>query len=214
MLKPKWDLVLVDEVHHARRKEFGIRARRPNHLLQLLGGDGKRPGLKDRARCLYLLTATPMQVNPVEVWDLLKLLGLEGRWGASEEHFLRFFEEIRNPFGQRDWPFLLRMVKDHLETGGEIDPAFAEAASRKLGPVTWNAVRTLPDTIKARGAIHGLDQTARRVLGDMIRHHTPIRTFVWRNGRELLHRYRDRGILKERVPRRDPTNDWIEFTPG
>lgn len=77
VLKPEWDLVLVDEAHHARRREFGTRVRRPNHLLQLLADHGKLPGLKDRTRCLYLLTATPMQVDPVEVWDLLKLLGLE-----------------------------------------------------------------------------------------------------------------------------------------
>ena len=213
ILQPKWDLILVDEAHHARRKEFGIRSRRPNHLLQLLGGHGRRPGLKDRTRCLYLLTATPMQVDPIEVWDLLKLLGLAGRWGASEEYFLSFFEESRSPFGQRDWPFLLSMTKDYLETGGEIAPEFAEEARNKLGPVTWNAVRSLPETIKSRAAIGALHATARSVLSDMIRHHTPIRTYVWRNGRNLLRRYRERGILTERVPTRNPHNEWIEFTP-
>ena len=213
VLKPKWDLVLVDEAHHARRKEFGTRAQRPNHLLQLLGGHGKCPGLKDRTRCLYLLTATPMQVNPIEVWDLLKLLGLEGRWGASEENFLRFFEELGTPFGKRDWSFLLEMTKDYLKTGGQLDPAFEEKASRKLGPVAWNAVKALPTTIKAAATIRALDRPARTVLSDMIRHHTPIRTFVWRNGRDLLHRYRERGILSERVPTRKPTNEWIGFAP-
>ena len=213
VLQPKWDLVLVDEAHHARRKEFGARSRRPNHLLQLLGGHGRRPGLKDRTRCLYLLTATPMQVDPIEVWDLLKLLGLAGRWGAGEDHFLRFFEESRSPFGQRDWPFLLSMTKDYLETGGEIGPDFAGEARNKLGPVTWNAVRNLPHTIKSRAAIGALDATARSVLNDMIRHHTPIRSYVWRNGRNLLRRYRERGILTERVPTRNPRNEWIEFTP-
>ena len=213
VLQPKWDLVLVDEAHHARRKEFGTRSRRPNHLLQLLGGHGRRPGLKDRTRCLYLLTATPMQVDPIEVWDLLKLLGLAGRWGASEDHFLRFFEESRSPFGQRDWPFLLSMTKDYLETGGEIGSDFAGEARNKLGPVTWNTVRNLPHTIKRRAAIGALDATARSVLNDMIRHHTPIRSYVWRNGRNLLRRYRERGILTERVPTRNPHNEWIEFTP-
>ena len=47
----------------------------------------------------------------------------------------------------------------------------------------------------------------------MVRHHTPIRTFVWRNGRGLLMRYRERGILTERVPKRKPKNEWIAFTP-
>ena len=213
VLEPQWDLVLVDEAHHARRKEFGTRSRRPNHLLQLLGGHGKRPGLKDRTRCLYLLTATPMQVHPVEVWDLLKLLGLESRWGADEENLLRFFEEVRNPYRQRDWPFLLGMSKDFLMTGGEIDPAFEERARSRLGPVAWNTVKTLPDTIKSRATIEALDAEARSVLSDMIRHHTPIRTFIWRNGRGLLRRYRRRGILSQPVPKRKPTNEWIEFTP-
>ena len=133
VLQPEWDLVLVDEAHHARRKEFGDKARRPSHLLQLLGGHGGRQGLKDRTRCLYLLTATPMQVHPLEVWDLSKLLGLEGRWGASEQNFLRFFEEVRSPFVQRDWSFLVGMMKDFLEAGGQIDPAFADKASQTFG---------------------------------------------------------------------------------
>ena len=213
VLKPEWDLVLVDEAHHARRREFGIRSRRPNHLLQLLGGHGNRPGLKDRARCLYLLTATPMQVNPVEVWDLLKLLGLEGRWGADEEKFVRFFQEARKPLGQRNWQFLLEMIRDFFETGGDLDPAFEEKASHRLGPVSWNTVKALPRTIKAPAKIRALATSERAVLADMIRHHTPIRTFLWRNGRGLLRRYRERGLLTERVPKRKPRNEWITFTP-
>ncbi|MGH7647798.1 MAG: hypothetical protein ACREND_06750 [Gemmatimonadaceae bacterium] len=42
-----------------------------------------------------LLTATPMQVHPVELWDLLDLLGLSAAWDQS--HFLRFFELIGKP---------------------------------------------------------------------------------------------------------------------
>ena len=213
VLKPEWDLVLVDEAHHARRREFGTRVRRPNHLLQLLAGHGKHPGLKDRTCCLYLLTATPMQVDPVEVWDLLKLLGLEGRWGAGEDYFLRFFEELRMPPGQRDWSFLLEMTRDYIETGGRFDPVFEKKASRRLGPVSWNTVKALPETIKAPAKVRALEPAAREVLGKMVRHHTPIRTFVWRNGRGLLRRYRERGILTERVPKRKPKNEWIAFTP-
>ncbi len=70
-----WDLVLVDEAHHARRRDFLDQATyRPNRLLDLLN---------DLQRCtsgLILMTATPMQVDPIEVWDLLNLLGLSGEW--------------------------------------------------------------------------------------------------------------------------------------
>ena len=48
--------------------------------------------LKDRTQALALLTATPMQVHTVEVWDLLDLLGLPREWTAQA--FLKFFDDV------------------------------------------------------------------------------------------------------------------------
>ena len=118
-----WDLIIVDEAHHARRKDFLSDRYRPNRLLELLAGTRDRPGLKEKTRSLYLLTATPMQVHPVEVWDLLKVLGIGGRWGAAQDNFLNFFKELRLSVKVRNWDFLLTMVRDYLEAGGTIDPA-------------------------------------------------------------------------------------------
>ena len=80
-----WDLVLVDEAHHARRRDPASEGYRPNRLLELLAGriahDGRSTdagdgrGLVHRSRCLWLLTATPMQIHPAELWDLLGLVG-------------------------------------------------------------------------------------------------------------------------------------------
>ncbi|KAF0116650.1 MAG: helicase domain-containing protein, partial [Rhodospirillaceae bacterium] len=42
---------------------------------------------------MLLLTATPMQVDPVEVWDLLDLLGMPPEW--TGEAFVRFFDEAK-----------------------------------------------------------------------------------------------------------------------
>ena len=68
-----WDLVVLDEAHHARRRAAGsAREGGANALLRLMRE------LKERTEGLVLLTATPMQVHPVEVWDLLNLLGLAG----------------------------------------------------------------------------------------------------------------------------------------
>src|SRR5690606_23058395 len=70
-----WDLLVADEAHHARRKSPGTAQEGgPNNLLRLL------QELRPKCRSLLLLTATPMQVHPVELWDLLKLLGLPKRW--------------------------------------------------------------------------------------------------------------------------------------
>ena len=55
-----WDLVVLDEAHHARRRSAGAAAKEggPNALLDLMRS------LKERTQGLVLLTATPMQVHP------------------------------------------------------------------------------------------------------------------------------------------------------
>ena len=85
-----WDLIVLDEAHHARRRAAGSPLEGgPNALLRLMRE------LKSRTQGLLLLTATPMQVHPVEVWDLLNLLGLPPEWSSGA--FLDFFEAIEQP---------------------------------------------------------------------------------------------------------------------
>ena len=97
-----WDLVVLDEAHHARRRAAGSQQEGgPNALLRLM------QGLKERAQGLVLLTATPMQVHPVEVWDLLNLLGLPPEW--TDKAFLGFFDDIEQPNPSSD--ALDRMAK-------------------------------------------------------------------------------------------------------
>ena len=85
-----WDLVVLDEAHHARRRAAGSpQEGGPNALLRLM------QKLKNRTQGLIFLTATPMQVHPIEVWDLLNLLGLPPEWTAKA--FLNFFDDIEQP---------------------------------------------------------------------------------------------------------------------
>jgi hypothetical protein len=69
-----WDLVVLDEAHHARRKSPQERKETPNRLLELMGK------LQEKTKSLILLSATPMQIDAIEVFDLLNLLGLRGHW--------------------------------------------------------------------------------------------------------------------------------------
>jgi ERCC4-related helicase len=209
-----WDLIIVDEAHHARRKDFLSDRYRPNRLLELLAGTRERPGLKEKTRSLYLLTATPMQVHPVEVWDLLKVLGVGGRWGASQDNFLNFFKELRLSVKERNWDFLLTMVRDYLEAGGTIDPAFCETAERELGFIESDIVKGLPFSNKRQNALSQLSQSGLAFLHEMVRYHTPIRSFVWRNTRNLLRKYREKGLLKADISRREPRNQWVELKEG
>lgn len=82
-----WDLVVLDEAHHARRRGAGTAQESgPNALLRLVRD------LRNRTDGLLLLTATPLQVHPVELWDLLSRLGLPPAW--TEQTFARFLQEI------------------------------------------------------------------------------------------------------------------------
>ena len=196
-----WDLLVVDEAHHARRKDFLQPTYRPNRLLGLLNDLKER----DKYAGLLLLTATPMQINPLEVWDLLTVLGVGGRWGADESAFLRFFGEMRKPFGQADWDFVFDMVGDYLEAGGELDPVFREQVAADIGPVKWATLEELPRRHGERTALlKQLGPKARPHVIEMARRHTPLSRAIYRNTRDLLRKYREKGILRESVPTRRP----------
>lgn len=207
-----WDLVVVDEAHHARRKDFLNKEQfRPNRLLELLGGTEGRPGLAGKTRGLLLLTATPMQVDAVEVFDLLKMLGMGGRWGV-EGSFLRYFEELRQPFEDIDWSFILGMLDDYFTTGGDWDDAFCRVAEGRVGPVAWDQIRRLPRSRNSESVIRQLDGQAQGVLRQLAGRHTPLRRHVFRNTRTLLRKYREQGLLKENIPDRKPRPEWIPMT--
>ena len=50
-------------------------------------------------------------------------------------------------------------------------------------------------------------------MRELARRHTPLRRYVFRNTRELLRVYRQKGLLKENIPYRDPRRVWIELRP-
>ena len=118
----RFECVILDEAHRARRRNFspGRRAfapARPNNLLKFLRE------ISPRTKSLLLATATPVQLHPVEAYDLLDalacgshaVLGSPGsRWrnaGASIDlllgntpppaDFHERWEWLRNPFPPR-----------------------------------------------------------------------------------------------------------------
>ena len=200
-----WDLVIVDEAHHARRRDFqDLDHYRPNRLLELLDR------LQTRTRGLILLTATPMQVHPIEVWDLLNLLGLGDEWGGDGRAFLRFYEQLRLPPDRADWTFLIRLLRAELaQSGGNLDPRFEAKAVRQLGPVDWERVQNLLDDSNPARAFRALPSEAKAVALELARRHTPLRRLVLRNTRQLLREYARRGLLRAEVPTRDPQPIWV-----
>ena len=200
-----WDLVVLDEAHHARRRAAGApQEGGPNALLRLMRG------LAGRTRGLVLLTATPMQVHPIEVWDLLHLLGLPPEWTA--EAFLRFFEDLEQPSPSAQaldrMAGLFRAVE---RAYGEVAAADAQrltALSRLKANKVLRALRD-PASIPRRQ----LETGERRAALRIVRAHTPIRRLVSRHTRALLRRYFEAGTLTTPIADRSVDDRFIDLTP-
>jgi hypothetical protein len=67
-----YECIIVDESHKARRKRFGNNAweekPEPNKLMQYL------LDISPQTKSMLLGTATPVQLDPIEAWDLLNIL--------------------------------------------------------------------------------------------------------------------------------------------
>ena len=183
---PRWDLVVLDEAHHARRSGAGSRKRGgPNRLLRLMRG------LAGRTDGLLLLTATPMQVDAVELWDLLALLGLPDEW--SEEAFLRFFEDAGHPNPTRE--MLARMAALFRSAERAWGGTDREEVHRRTGLSPFGAKKVL-DRLRDReatGPLVALSVPERRAAVSTMRAGSPVRRLVSRNTRDLLRRYAAAG---------------------
>lgn len=72
LLGLEYDCIILDEAHRARRRNLGehrdAEAPDPNNLLRFMYQ------IAERTRSLLLATATPVQLRPIEAWDLLDVL--------------------------------------------------------------------------------------------------------------------------------------------
>ena len=200
-----WDLVVLDEAHHARRRAAGApQEGGPNALLRLMRG------LAGRTQGLVLLTATPMQVHPVEVWDLLDLLGLPPEWSA--EAFLRFFEDLEQPSPSSQALDRMSGLFQAVERSyGEVATEDAQrltALSRFKANKVLRALRD-PASIPRRQ----LETEERRAALRIVQAHTPIRRLVSRHTRELLRRYFKAGTLTTPIADRSVDDSFIDMTP-
>ena len=145
LLSRRYTCVIVDEAHRARRSkvpkvdasatEIDERAE-PNNLMAFL----REIGL--RTKSMLLATATPVQLHPVEAWDLLDILSCgndgvlggatrTGKWyqpsrclsiATGLEHvppddMRDGWEFVRDPLPSRYEDPALRRIRDYLQAG-------------------------------------------------------------------------------------------------
>ncbi|MCB2413083.1 DEAD/DEAH box helicase family protein [Demequina sp. TTPB684] len=207
-----WDVVLVDEAHHARRR--GSKPTdTPNSLLALL------QEMRDREmwRALYLATATPMQMNPHEAWDLISLLGLKGRWGVSADDFIRYFKLLAIDPMHRHWDLLCAMLEDYFsDPQAERDTDLEQQIDDALGWTGAYAVTALAGNSPSADLKAKFPNETSEWMDKWLRRHTPMRDRVFRNTRTTMREYQAEGIIPDDVviPYRHVKDEFIPLEPN
>ncbi|WP_027363589.1 helicase-related protein [Desulfotruncus alcoholivorax] len=191
-----YDIVLVDEAHAARRRNPG-------------GGPGAHPDfvhlytavrdfVRNKARGLWLATATPMQINAVEVCDLLALTNRVGAFQHDPTLALQYYEVMgklvhgQDP-GESEWEFLRRAV----------------SAIQDQDPVLWRFLEEIVVDGRIRAVVRQWLEYGRIPRGrdrDLVRRlifsASPLARVMLRHTRRLLEVYRDSGQLQQNLARR------------
>ena len=191
-----FDIALIDEAHYARRKNprNGTRSHpRFGGLYQTI-----QDTLRRRSASLWLATATPMQLDWIEVFDLLQLTNRVGAFQYDPSLTWSYYEALGKlvhgeNIGHDDWDFLRRSTD----------------ALKKHDPFLWGFLQ--------RAVIDGRIQiTVRRWLDNghvpvgrdrsliqrLIFSAAPLSRVMLRHTRRLLEIYRDNEMLKANLPRR------------
>ncbi|MCL6638541.1 MAG: helicase [Firmicutes bacterium] len=204
----RFDIALVDEAHAIRRRNpSGGLAANPDYgyLYQAV-----RDHLRKQARSLWLATATPMQINPVEVSDLLALTNRVGAFQFDPMLVQQYYEILgklvyRQKINDQEWGFLQRALQ----------------AVRAQDPLLWHfieesvidgRIRTAVKQWLEKGQIpRGRD---RELMSRLVFSASPLSRVMLRHTRRLLEIYRDNGQLQQNLARRHilPVPR-IEFTP-
>jgi hypothetical protein len=206
-----YDLLIIDEAHHARRSHAEEERYRPGRLLALLDAVSS----SGSAKALWMLTATPMQITPIELRDLLVHAGLHGTL-ADEDAFLRYFREVAKDDDQQTawtWLDLALQATPRLPATGAED-AVIRSIQARVGPVqaAW-IERFGTGEIVGDEILKNLSPEGRTALRAWLRILSPVGQFVTRHSRETLKLYRARGQLTENLAERDVEPRVIPFDP-
>jgi len=180
-----YECIIVDEAHRARRANLGLDREAekptPNNLLAFLWA------IAPRTKSLLLATATPVQMYPVEAWDLISVLaiGNDAVLGTDWSNWRRANEALAMAMGQAELPEddqdRWRWIRNPLPPGSEaIDFKNIRRtlkASDEVAVVPGDAWSKLRQPDKDR---------IRRLARDFGPHHNPFIRHIVRRTRDYL----------------------------
>ncbi|HEY3547451.1 MAG TPA: phospholipase D-like domain-containing anti-phage protein [Propionicimonas sp.] len=185
LLGRRYECVILDEAHRARRRNLGATHRDeapdPNNLLRFVRD------ISSRTTSMLLATATPVQLDPIEAWDLLEALSqgspsvLGSQYGPWRREARLGLDLIAGHQAAPDDPHeTWEWIRDPLPPGAE-DPEF-DALRRSLN---------IPD--ERSWAAAGIDGWTpaqlgrlRRLGGDFFQVHNPYIRHIVRRSRAYL----------------------------
>ncbi len=193
----KFDLALVDEAHYARRKnpKNGERSAPKYGLLFHTIADS----LSRKTRALWLATATPMQLDWIEVFDLIYLTDRVAHFQHDPSLTWAYYQTLGKLTGGRDmnsheWELLRRAVSS-LE---RFDPFLWEFFTTA---VIDGRIRTVTERFLKQGDTPaGID---RRNIQRLVFAAAPLSRVMMRHTRSLLEIYKAKNQLEENLPKRE-----------
>ncbi|NEP59372.1 MAG: DEAD/DEAH box helicase family protein [Symploca sp. SIO2G7] len=198
-----WDLVVLDEAHHARRKSPQARKDTFNRLLELM------QQLKEKTRALVLLSATPMQIDPIEVFDLLSLLGLQGHWSYAD-NFCNYFATLPQPPDRFILEFWQQMSVDYFQCGGKSCSRlqqYLEQRDRFLAYKLQNIWQGGQKIVNHKQYL--TDKPFITTSRQYLTVNTPLKDLMFRHTRDTLRQYYRLGLLNRDIPQRDVRDNAI-----
>ncbi len=182
----RWECVILDEAHHARRQNLGPSRRnegpQPNRLLSFLWT------IASQTKSLLLATATPVQLDPIEAWDLLHALNLSN-WTVLGSRYSRWETQPRTGLalvlGQEDPPAepseAWEWIRDPLPPSSEDRDLKVIRGSLQLSDATTTAAAMAYDQL-------GAPDKARlqRFTTSFFKKHHPFIRHIVRRRREYL----------------------------
>jgi superfamily II DNA or RNA helicase len=184
-----YGIVVLDEAHKARAKDESGE-RRPNNLLEFMAHIGPR------TRHLLLGTATPIQTDPLDLWDLLAVLASGAdhvlgdafsSWRNRPSDALDLVRGETRPRAEDEgWPWLV----NPLPPGKESDPLFS---------MIRDDLRVKPEVFVTTGSYTDLDPDfTRPTLEERLLHDDRELGFFQRNNPVVRHTVlRRRRALEE-----------------
>jgi superfamily II DNA or RNA helicase len=186
----KYECVIVDEAHRARRENLGTDCEKekpaPNNLLAFL------LELGSNTKSLLLATATPVQMYPVEAWDLLNVLavGNESVLGNTWSYWRNAEQALAMAMGRQDLPAeeldRWQWIRNPLPPASE-GSDFTNIR-RSLGLSDDKAVPSGDAWDKLRAPDK---RSIQRLALDFAKYHNPFIRFIVRRTREFLETTQD-----------------------